>query len=369
MKMHSFLNYLLQVGCFWVAAGIAAAEPQVEILPVAVWQGRLQSLPVDSLLDDIRRAVPDQRLVHAVSAAPFLRDASGAEVFRAQLLAILRPGDDIVLHMAPWKSIASKAGVTFQTSSPLFGGKLSQADCTVDCGLDLSFKAYSFMDIKKMIEVSQTAVRSNGLGRPEAVYFEEGVTSPTIHEAASRLGELKDWSGIALSQLKASFGRFPIYEWNQTYADRLPLEDFKQQQVNGLELDHPRFSIHAEIADMASSRDLIQSAIDLAIEHGRTVRIPIVFNVSDLYYTHAFVTEAIDVMQGMVQAANLKVSTPEPLNGRWDLPMSVVQAEMQEPAKVAPASDGVIASDDQPEFIPQEELELDRFVEIQALAH
>ena len=145
---------------------VARAKPAVEIVPVAVWQGRSQSTMNGAILNELRKAWPDSRMAHAVSAAPFLRGETSRRAYKEQLSSLIRVGDDVVLHMAPWKSLANKASVSYRYDPTLFGVHISEAECSDDCGLDLSFTAFSSGEISQMIGASRQIFSENDLGAP-----------------------------------------------------------------------------------------------------------------------------------------------------------------------------------------------------------
>lgn len=357
---------ILLTGLMAVMAPSLNAKTAVEIVPMAVWQGRSQSLLNATIIGDLRKAWPDSRIAHVVSAAPFARGELSESRYKNQLVASITAGDDIVLHMAPWKSLADRASVSFRFYPTLFGVKITDEDCINDCGLELSFTAFSTSDIKDMIAVSRKFLAEHKLGSPAAVYFEEGVTSSSLQIAARQQGILQDWSGIEMSQMRASLGRFPIYQLNLDHVEQLPLRDPSADQANGLVLDHVRFGIHAEIADMESSVQLFKSAANYAKKADRLVRIPIIFNVDDLYYTQGFVREVILKAREVVTAAGVEVVPWTPQNVTWSIG--------RKPA-VPSASSLVMATQKsenkalEPEFIPQDEADLEFVDEAESVAH
>ncbi len=351
---------------FLFIQGIATAGPAVEIIPVAVWQGRSQSLASGAMIDDLRKAWPDARIAHAVSAAPFLRGDAARRSYKERLNAQIRIGDDIVLHMAPWKTIADKASVSYKYAPTLFGVRIAEQECTEDCGLDLSFSAFSSSDVSKMIAVSRKIFSENDMGSPAAVYFEEGATSDVLQSAARRQGIVQNWSGIEMSQLKSSLGRFPVYHLNRDYVEKLPLGDYSRAESEGLFLDHVRYGVHAEIADMESSLVVFNSALEQAKKSGRLVRIPIVFNVDDLYYTHEFVREAVLKARDVAMQAGVQIVAWTPQNLTWSLGNKTPAAR---PVSLVIATQKSENNNGEAVFVSQEESELDRANDFDVIAH
>jgi hypothetical protein len=344
----------------------ALSKPAIEVVPIAVWQGRQQELLSLSLLDNLRKEWSDPRVAHAVSAAPLVRSESSRQLFSDQLASIIKPGDDILLHMAPWKSIADKASVPFKYSTSLFGVPLSEANCAFDCGLDMTFTVYSSAEVRSMIALSRKFLTDQGMGAPAAVYFDEGVTSDELYKAASQEGRLQDWSGIEMGQMKSSFARFPVYQMNRDHTVRLPLDDLARDQVDGLVLDHVRYGIHAEIADLESSNRIFQAAVEHAKKVNRVVRIPIIFNMDDLYYTHEFVRDAVLKARSTATLGGVEVVAWVAKNSTWTVGKGKAASAIVPIAMAATFVDDGVA---EPEFIPQDEAELAMSVEMDALAH
>ena len=294
------------------------ARPGVEVMPIAVWQGKPTRPWSVSILRDIRRKYPQLKIAHAISPAPMARGGEGDFSFRQRFARIVQPGDDILLHVAPWKSVVEKANLEFRREPTVFGMPVNLDDCADDCGLDLSTRAFSAAELRGLIAVSKNMLLSHGFGNPQAVFFDEGMIGKTARQAIIQEGILEDWSGVEMSQLKGNLLRFPVYQWNLENAASFPLDNLRLTNEDAVNLDHLRFAIQAEIGDEESAARILKAAFEAAQAKGRTVRVPIVFNVEDLIHTQAFVEGAIGKTLQFASEMSVSVRDWKAGNTSWD---------------------------------------------------
>jgi hypothetical protein len=296
-----------------------AAKEGVEIVPVAVWLGEFGRPSEVNVLKEIRATFPGMRFAHAVDGAPMLRDDASQNSFRSQLAQVLEPGDDILLHAAPWKSLAKKSGVAFKFQPTAFGAPIVPEDCVIDCGLDLSFSAFTKSESTAILSSSRKALGDAGFGQPKAIYFDEGIVTQETRAAAKDAGLIEDWSGVELSQLSDVIGRLPIYRRNEKNLSAIPWRNQKEVSNGGLNLDHVRFGIQSEIGNLESAAKLIKTALKVAKAESRVVRIPIVFNVEDLMHTRGFVKASLREANRLAAEMGVPVVNWVTLNGAWDV--------------------------------------------------
>ena len=311
---------LLIKGLFaaFAISSVAYAKPGIEVMPIAVWQGK-QTRPWSvSILRNLRKKFPNMKIAHAVSAAPMLRGGDADLGFRLKFARLVQPGDDVLLHVAPWKSVVEKANIKFRIEPTVFGIPVNLEDCAVDCGLDLSVSAFSAEEVKTIVAVSQNALASSGFGEVKAVFFDEGVISSSLRRSAQNAGISEDWSGIELSQLRANMMRFPIYKWNLSNSESQPIADNSISANDGLNMDHLRFGVQAELSDLESVSRIVRSATEIANKANRTIRIPIVFNVEDLVHTHSLLEESIQVTLQIASEMSVPVRDWTAKNSMWN---------------------------------------------------
>jgi hypothetical protein len=320
------------------------AEAGLEIVPIAVWQGKPARPWSADLFESLRETLPQQPIAHAVSAARLIQPSGEQSEFRFRFAQIVRPGDDVLMHFAPWKSIAEKSGVAMKLEPTLFGTPMIADDCRFDCGLELGVSAFSHSEIKSMVQVSVGTLADRGFGAVRAVYFDQGVVAPSERGAAMVSGITEDWSGVEMGQMQSNLARFPVWQWNDQQAKALNLANTNLTIQDHLRLDHVRYAIHAEIADMESSEAIITKAIEVSKREGRVVRLPIVFNVEDLIHTHRFVSDAITRAHQLATAAGVKTPSLIPLNQSWDV------------SKMRPQASAVALAPGEAEFLSTDEI-------------
>ena len=314
----------LSIECFLILLVTIAlprelfAKAAIEIVPLAVWQGKPTRPWSVGMLRDLRRKFPALKMAHAISPAPLVRGGDNDLGFRLKFARIVQPGDDVLLHFAPWRSLVQKAKLNFRSEPTVFGAPLNIEGCSLDCGLDLSVTAFDYAELKQMANQAKATLYSRGFGEVQAVFFDQGVVPGSLRKAFSDSDIPEDWSAVELSQLKGNMRRFPVYGWNVENAAKFRADDLSVSVDGGFNVDHLRFAIQAEIADVESASRIINTALDVAENSNRTVRIPIVFNVEDLIHTQNFVEEAIQKVTSAVSQRPLAIKEWSAKNSKWD---------------------------------------------------
>jgi hypothetical protein len=322
MRLKSFGKKYL----YYVWAGLAtcispnlwAASAAIEIMPIAVWQGKPSRAWNTAQLEDLRQKFPQEKFAHAVSAAGLLLNQTERLEYLTNITKSIREGDDILLHIAPWRSLFLKNRVSFKLEPTLFGPPINLDDCQNDCGLELNVTAYSPDEISGLSALSLSLLSKSGFGAPAAIYFDQGVVPTAYRRAVLNHGIKEDWSGIENGQLKSNLSRFPLYESYEASVKQVTMME-QSRLSDGLHTDHLLFGIHSEIADLESSTLIVKNAIDHAKKFNRVVRVPIVFNVEDLVHTHGFVSQFIAEAHKMVQESGLTEQVWQPQNTSWSL--------------------------------------------------
>lgn len=301
-----------------LASQKAEARASIELMPIAVWQGKTTRPWSVSILRDIRKKYPQLKLAHAVSAAPMVRGGDGDAGFRMRFARIVQPGDEVLLHVAPWKSLVQKAKIEFRREPTVFGMPVNLDDCAEDCGLDLSTRAFTPPELKSLIAISKSVLRSHGFGETQAVFFDEGMITRSAREAILVEGLKEDWSGVEMSQLKGNLVRFPVYKWNVENTAGFALDNLNLTSEDSVNLDHLRFAIQAELGDEDSAGRILKFAFETAKSKERNVRIPIVFNVEDLIHTQSFVEGSIGKVLQLASDLSVPLREWKAGNTLWD---------------------------------------------------
>ena len=311
------VSWALLSFCFATAPLFANAG--IEIVPIAVWLGQFERANEVESLHEIRSLFPGIRMAHAVDAALIVRGEESRQKFQTEFSQGADPADDILMHLAPWKSLTGVAGVPFKFEPTALGSPLSDLECAIDCGLDLSFRAFTPVEAKAVITSAKKALFDSGFGDPKAAYFDEGIVDSKIRASAVEVGLTQDWSGAELTQFKDMMGKLPLFIENEHNLLEHPWQNLQEVASKGLVLDGLRYGIQAEIGDLDGALSLIKKALETAKNQARVVRIPIIFNVEDLLHTKNFVKEALTMTNKMAAQAGISVVEWRVLNSSWDI--------------------------------------------------
>jgi hypothetical protein len=295
------------------------AREGIEIVPVAVWLGQFERASQADSLREIRAAFPGLRMAHAVDAAHIVRSDESRQRFQTEFSQGADPSDDVLMHLAPWKSLTRVAGVPFKFEPTAMGSPISDMECAIDCGLDLSFRAFTPVEAKAVMASARKALFDSGFGDPKAVYFDEGIVDSKTRATAFQVGLAQDWSGAELTQFKDIMGRLPVFIQNEQNLQEHPWQNLGEVASNGLVLDGVRFGIQSEIGDLDGALALVKKAIETAKKQARVVRVPIIFNVEDLMQTKNFVKAALTAANKMAAEAGVSVVEWQVLNSSWDI--------------------------------------------------
>jgi len=213
---------------------------QVTLVTGIVWEGAtLRRFDLDAL-QQLREKFPHQAFTHFVNPAYFVRDKN-AHQHAAAIGGTMRPGDGVAMHVAPWKSIVSRAGVLFRDGPTFWGHSLSALECSSDCGREIPLSIYPAEDIRKIAATSAATLEMHGFGRPRAVQVSGWMASPSVMEQLAAIGLQMDFSSVAPSSVKPYLGRFPLFTWiNDLWSDELAAQGMHMVMTpNGAITTHP----------------------------------------------------------------------------------------------------------------------------------
>jgi hypothetical protein len=141
------------------AAG-QAARPRV-ILTVSVdWEGGSLRDANLAALQALRRELPGVPLTHFLNAAYYTRAGANSEEVTAGIKRGLEPGDELGLHIHPYRSLVEAAGVPFRDAPTFFGRPLRGS--TGDVGHEVELAAYSVDELKRIVRLSRTRLLEAG---------------------------------------------------------------------------------------------------------------------------------------------------------------------------------------------------------------
>jgi phosphotransferase system HPr-like phosphotransfer protein len=112
---------------FWIFALLpltacsTPTTPRVHVSISVDWEGRDLSAINLNAFRTLRKAHPNVPLTHFLNAAYFTKRDANATRVQADIRRALRPGDELGLHIHPWKTLVEAAGVKFRTEPTIWG--------------------------------------------------------------------------------------------------------------------------------------------------------------------------------------------------------------------------------------------------------
>jgi len=204
-------------------------------------------------------------MLHFVSPAYFSRSPKESERSVVLLRSSIRPGDQVGLHVAPWKSIVSRSESMFRSAPTFWGAEVTKRDCVSDCGREVPILVYEPEEIVRIIATSKSLLEEKGRDLPlvPAAHIAGWVASPDVHAALRRTGFTWSFSSVPPDQVAASLGQWPLMYWVRGLwggLDRLPQPHdvttphgmLTEVTTSGALLDHSTIAAaRARFVDMA----------------------------------------------------------------------------------------------------------------------
>jgi hypothetical protein len=207
--------FMLALGCLFDTTLRAGTLGKVQVIVTVDWEGR--DLRADNItaFQKLRQEFPELPLVHYLNAAYFTKpDANGA-VLKRTIDSVLRPGDQLGLHIHGWQSLIQAAGVKHRRTPnwvriPYYS---SMRDCSYDCGHEIPITAYTRDELGRIIDTSREILAQHGYRN--LYHFRAGgwVTSPALSEALTEKRFISDSSAVPVSFLADEMQGMPLLAW------------------------------------------------------------------------------------------------------------------------------------------------------------
>jgi hypothetical protein len=140
--------------------GQPATAPRV-ILTVSVdWEGGSLRDSNLAALETLRRELPGVPFTHFLNGAYYTRSGAVADEVTAGIRRGLLPGDELGLHIHPYRSLVEAAGVVFREAPTFFGRPLRSSDG--DAGHEVELTAYSVDELRKIVRVARSRLTQAG---------------------------------------------------------------------------------------------------------------------------------------------------------------------------------------------------------------
>lgn len=159
-----------------------------------------------------RRRFPKVPITQFLNAAYYTKPRARASSINRQVRRTLLDIDELGLHLHGWKMLFESAGVRYR-SRPVFSGRVF-VDKVGDAGLNVDIGAYTTPELRKVIAHSIKILEKNGFGRAKSFRAGGWMSRPSVREALTAEGIVRDTSDVATRFLVDELGfSAPLYRW------------------------------------------------------------------------------------------------------------------------------------------------------------
>ena len=147
------------------------------------WEGATLDAPDLAALERLERALPGVPLTHFVSAAYFTKPGADPEAVRRALARVVRPEDEVGVHLHAWTRLVEAAGV-----EPRFEPSyLGRDDWALDgeTGWDVEIESYQPSELEAIVRTSMALL---SLESPRSFRAGAWLAGPRVLEAVRRCG-------------------------------------------------------------------------------------------------------------------------------------------------------------------------------------
>ena len=200
------------------ATAVAASEDElttgkVQIVVSVDWEGRDLTTENLSAMKAFRTANPDVPLVQFLNAAYFFKPRASASSTSTKIASVLKPSDELGLHIHGWKRLFEASGVTFRANPTFWGTPVLEDSCTYDCGHEVAISAYTTGELQSVIRTSTTTLRANGFALGKSFRAGGWMASPSVREALTAEGITVDSSAANVPLLADELAGLPVVGW------------------------------------------------------------------------------------------------------------------------------------------------------------
>lgn len=179
---------------------LRVTERRVGAVRVAIsvdWEGRELSEANLVAIERFRARFPEVALTHFLNAAYFTKPGVNDEALAARIRRVIRPQDELGLHLHGWRSLIEAAGVEFKTSPNFWGEGKALKPVGGDEGHEVEIASYSTEQLKQILTFSKTTLQERG-GFSIGGSFRAGgwVAPPHVLEAVRAAGFGVDTSAV-----------------------------------------------------------------------------------------------------------------------------------------------------------------------------
>lgn len=314
---------------------------KVELIPTIVWQGQsINSGTVDEIAE-FRRLNPNLKLLHAVNPRMLMNGSAEVRRIQQSFGSILGDGDGIAMHVSRLREWMVFARIAPTSGENLYG--IVSDSCDELCGSDQSLIGIAPRDLSSMIATGMSEMNRAGFGKPKIVIVEQGLLPDALWSALSDAGFKDDWSGFNLQSVSDRLRNFPVYAMNESVRTSIGGLRGDAARAQGRSLDHMRFGMWLEGADLTKIDATTDAVIQMASTSGRTIKFPLLMNAATfIHYSALLKTSVAKISEKIASARGAVVAWSGDDNSGWDpirlrasaskLPVATVQQEQSTPS-------------------------------------
>ena len=291
---------------------------KIELIPTVVWQGQAINSAMINQVSEFHSSFPKLKIVHAINPRLLMNGANDVTKLQQSFGAMLNEDDGIAMHVSRLREWMVFARLTPTSGENLYG--IVSDNCDELCGMDQSFVGIGPREFGTMITTGMTEMNRAGFGKPRIVIVEQGTLPETQWNVLAENGFKADWSGFNLDVVADRLKGFPIYAMNDSARTSVAGLNGDAANARGRSLDHMRFGVWLEAADLTKIDAVTDAAIALAKSTGRSVKLPLLVNASTLVHYGALMKNGVShVYERVGNGHGAVVAWSGDDNSNWDV--------------------------------------------------
>lgn len=161
------------------AGGAAAVRVAVSV----DWEGRdVGGRNVEAMVK-LRQALPGVPLTQFLNAAYYTKRGARPREISARVRKVLRPGDELGLHIHGWKSLVEQSGVKFKTGPSFWGENTPLYPSAGDLGHEVEIGTYSVPELRAVVRRSVAILEKAGFPIGRSFRCGGWMATPTVLHA------------------------------------------------------------------------------------------------------------------------------------------------------------------------------------------
>jgi hypothetical protein len=185
---------------------------EIELIMSVDWEGF--SLEPHNLkaFRDFRNDFPQIKMVHFLNAAYFIGDNVNRAKVKKEIKSVLRPGDELGLHVHALEPLLKAAAVPFRDQETFWGYEHSQPVNGIR-GHDVPLTLFSLDEIRKIVRTSLSILSDNGFNGIQSFRAGGWSANQIVLEALVLEGIFVDSSAVSPEIVKYGIGEnMPLFK-------------------------------------------------------------------------------------------------------------------------------------------------------------